>query len=222
MPKKINVKFRGNRRVSGGSEDNNTSVVSPPVVPTTPVPDTGGVANKNEVDYDFTKLRWWIPTFHEIGIFLLFIFLTYWVIQIYQYNKVETNIIQNSRCYRDKHSIKEGGIQYVTATNARNEPLYTVGYNLSGKQTSLECACNTGNIMNTFNGIPIYDMSTNSISKNTTKQCSCDSDLLGASPNVYYNGYPDIVKFMNSTSSSTAQDLNKDNTIDRSYFLGGK
>ena len=172
-------------------------------------------------NFDFTNPEWWIPGLHEIGIFTLAVFLTYWVFQIYQYNTVETKIIQTSRCYKDKQSIKAGGIQFASATNARNEPLYTIGYNLSGKQTSLECACNKGDIMNTFTNIPVYDLSNNSITKNTTKQCSCDSDLLTASPNVYYSGYPSIVKFMNSASSSTATDINTDNTIDRTFFLGG-
>lgn len=178
---------------------------------------TGGIGK-----FDITNFKWWIPSWHEFGIFALAVFLTYWVIQIYQYSNVETKIMRESRCYKDKHSIKAGGTQYVTATNAQNLPLYSVGYNISGKQMSLECACKEGDIVNTFKNIPTYDLSNNSVSKVATKQCNCDSDLLSASPNVYFTGYPGIVKFMNTASASSANNLSNDPSIDTSYFLPTK
>ena len=170
--------------------------------------------------YDITKFGWWIPSRYEIAIFVLAVFLTYWVIQIYQYNTVETKIIQESRCYKDKHAVKSGGTQFVTATNAQNAPLYTVGYNLSGKQASIECACNSGDIVNTFENIPVYDFKNNSVVNDNSKQCHCDSDLLAVSPNIYFNGYPGIVKFMNTAVVS--KDPTHDSSVDTSYFLPTK
>lgn len=179
---------------------------------------TGGVKSSIGI-FEFTNWKWWIPSKHELAIFILAVFLTYWVVQTYQYNSVETKLIRESRCYKDKHSIKAGGTQYVTATNSQNLPLYNVGYNLSGKQVNIECACKEGDIVNTFKNIPIYDLSNNSVSKSTTKQCNCDSDLLSASPNIYYNGYPGIVKFMNTATSASSADLSNDPSIDTSFFL---
>jgi len=187
---------------------------------------TGGSAQPLPVDggkvgqFDITNPSWWIPSLHEIAIFVFAVFLTYWVIQIYQYNTVETKIIQESRCYKNKHAIKAGGIQYATATNAQNQPLYSVGYNLSGKQVNISCACNEGDIVNTFKNIPVYDFTNNSITITPAKQCSCDSDLLSASPNVYFNGYPGIVKFMNTASVS--KNVGHDPNIDTSFFLPTK
>ena len=172
--------------------------------------------------FNITNIGWWIPDFWELVIFALAVFLTYWVIQTYQYNSVELKLMNESRCYKDKHSLKAGGIQYATATNSQNLPLYTVGYNLSGKQTTLECACNKGDIVNTFKNIPTYNLLNNSVTKVSEKQCNCDTDLLSASPNIYYNGYPGIVKFMNTASASKSTDLSNDPTIDTSYFLPTK
>ena len=180
----------------------------------------GGVVDR----FDITKASWWWPDIVEICVFICAVFLTYWVIQIYQYNTVETKLIKESRCYKDKHSIKSG-IEYVTATNAQNKPLYKVGYNLSGKQSTLECACNKGEIVNNFKNIPMYDLANNSVTKVDVKQCTCDSDLLSASPNIYFNGYPGIVKFMNTATNSTKTDssqLSNDPSIDTSYFLPTK
>jgi hypothetical protein len=170
--------------------------------------------------FDITNPSWWIPSTHEIAIFVLAVFLTYWVIQIYQYNTVETKIIQESRCYKNKHAIKAGGVQYATATNAQNAPLYTVGYNLSGNQVSLECACKNGDIVNNFKNIPMYDFTNNSVTNTASKQCNCDTDLFSASPNVYFTGYPGIVKFMNTASVS--KNVMNDQNIDTSYFLPTK
>ena len=180
--------------------------------------DAGSITGR----FEFTKLQWWIPTFKELALFILAIFLTYWVIQIYQYNNVETKIVKESRCYRDKHAVKAGGTEYVTATNAQNLPLYRVGYNLSGKQMTLECACNQGDIVNTFKNIPVYNLSNNSISRGNEKQCNCDSDLLSESQNIYFTGYPGIVKFMNTAAGSSSNDLTNDPSIDTTYFLPTK
>jgi hypothetical protein len=167
--------------------------------------------------FDISNLKWWIPKPEEILIFACFVFLTYWLSTIYKYNTVENQVIQTSRCYADNHALKAGNQQYATATNARNAPLYTVSYNLAAKQSSLECACNSGTTVNTFTNIPIFDLTTNSVTIVPQKQCTCDTALLSASPNVYFTGYPGIVKFMN-TASISANPLDDPN-IDTTYFL---
>jgi len=164
---------------------------------------------------DISSLEWWMPeSWHEFLIFLLAVFLTYWVIQIFQYNLVENKLIANSRCYKNNHSIKSG-MQSVTASNSQNKPIYRIDYNLSSKQTGVECACNQGPAIHNLT-IPVYDMMNNSISI-VKKQCSCDTPLLSASPNIYFNGYPGLVKFMNTASISN--NVLNDPNIDTSYFL---
>ena len=165
--------------------------------------------------YDITNIKWWQPSnWQEVAIFILAIFLTYWVVQIYQYNTVQNELIKNSRCYKNKHAVT-AGVQYVTAKNADNKPLYTVGYNLTSKQTSIDCGCKDGTVMNKFS-IPVYDLSTNSVSV-VDKQCACDSPLLSASANIYYDGYPGLIRFMNTASVS--KNIQNDPTIDTSFFL---
>ena len=128
-------------------------------------------------------------------------------------------MVQTSRCYKSNHTLKDGAIQYVTATNARNSPLYTVSYNIPAKETSIECACNSGTTVNTFTNIPIYDFTANNVSILTEKQCQCDTPLLASSPNVYFSGYPDLVRFMNtaSVSNNPQNDPNVDTTFFTSY-----
>ena len=167
--------------------------------------------------FDLNNIMWWKPSWHEILIFSIAVFFTYWVISIYQYNLVQNKVIQNSRCYKNKQAVKSGGVQYATATNAQNQPMYTVAYNLAGKQTSIECACNTGDVVNNFNNIPVFDLTNNAVTILPTKQCSCDSALLSASPNVYFTGNNGIVKFMNTASVS--KNPLTDVMIDKSYFL---
>jgi hypothetical protein len=95
--------------------------------------------------------------------------------------------------------------------------LYTVGYDLPGKQVSIECACKEGNVVNNFTNIPVFDLTNNAITVVPSKQCSCDSALLSASPNIYFNGYPGIVKFMNTASVSKKP--SDDPAVDTTYFL---
>jgi hypothetical protein len=171
----------------------------------------GGKVNPGNI----TSLEWWMPeNWHEFLIFLLAVFLTYWVIQIFQYNLVENKIIKNSRCYKNNHAL-QSGTQYVVASNAQNKPLYRVSYNMASKQTSIDCACHSGPALHALT-IPVYDLVNNSISV-VKKQCSCDQPLLSASPNIYFSGYPGIVKFMNTASIS--KNVLSDPTIDTSYFL---
>jgi hypothetical protein len=174
------------------------------------IPKIGGVGPA-----DITSIAWWMPeSWHEFAIFILAVFLTYWVIQIYQYNLVENKIVKNSRCYANNHSLASG-IQYVIGANSQNKPIYKVGYNMTSKQTSVDCACNSGPVLHHLS-IPVYDMTNNAVSV-VNKQCSCDAPLLANSPNIYFNGYPGLVKFMNTASVSN--NPIGDPNIDTSYFL---
>ena len=179
----------------------------------------GAIVDGGVGRFEITNIKWWIPSWQEFFIFIIAAGLTYWLITIYQYNVIENKVVQNSRCYKSNNALKDGAIQYVTATNARNSPLYTVSYNIPAKETSVECACNSGTTVNTFNNIPIYDFTANNVSILTEKQCQCDTALLASSPNVYYNGYPDLVRFMNtaSVSSNPQNDPNVDTTFFTTY-----
>ena len=185
------------------------------------VSDSGSGGNKSErlaELFNITEISWWWPAgWHEILIFVIAVIITYWIYTIYRFNQVESKVVTESRCYANNHALKSGNIQFVTATNARNAPLYKLSYNLASKQTNLDCACGSGTTINKFNNIPVYDLSTNRVSRTATLQCSCDTDLLSASPNIYYTGYPGLVKFMNTASIST--NPNDDPNIDTSYFL---
>jgi len=167
--------------------------------------------------FNLTSIGWWIPSGHEIFIFLISIILLFILVMLFHYNSIQNRVKKESRCLRENKEKTASGVYTVTATNSRNKPLYRVGYNLGAKQYSLECACNPGDVVNTFKNIHVYDMHTNSVQTVTEKQCQCDSYLMDdASGQVYYTGYPGLVQFMNSTTQLSSSDLQKEANV--SFF----
>lgn len=136
---------------------------------------------------------WW-PTLHEFLVFACLVSILAFVMYLFHYNSIQREV-QKSRCYKLQDTSNSLGQYTVTAKNARNEDLYRVNYDLDAKIYSLECACPTGDVTNTFREIPIYDLA-NQTDRTLDKSCQCNKLLSGIGDTVYFAGYPGITRFM--------------------------
>jgi hypothetical protein len=139
-----------------------------------------------------------LPTTFEFIVFLIIVLLFFLVIALFHHSSIQKLVRKTSRCLADKSKYRVAGKYTVTATTAKNEPLYTVGYDFNAKTTSVECACKEGETVNTFRNIDTYNLRTRQPEMISQKACSCDSFLLEPGQKVYYNGYPGLVRYMNS------------------------
>lgn len=145
----------------------------------------------------------WIPSspsgfVTEIVTFGVICALLYFLIEFFHNNSIQTELRKKSRCIRSKEVGRKGGQYVVNVVNKDNQKLYTVGYDLSSREVSVECACPEGKVANTFNNIPIYNLNTLTTEKIKEKLCACDQSYYRPGESVYYTGYPSLVSFMNS------------------------
>jgi hypothetical protein len=159
------------------------------------------------------------PTsFTEVLLFGVSLISVYLIGVLLFYNSVQMSVKKTSRCYRDKQAVTSSGTFTATATNQRNEPLYTVGYNMASKSFSVDCACPAGSVANTYPNIDIYNISTQQANRIDNKMCSCDKQYYApAYDSIYYTGYPGVTRFMNSAAqiSDSSQVTSK---ADTSFF----
>ena len=143
-----------------------------------------------------------MPSLAEVAIFM-FIFITMIILlRLYHYSSAKRLVYKNSRCYKNKQRGSLGGKYIVSAVNANNEKLYDVAYDIPAKQFQVSCECEPGKVVNTFKDIYVYNLSTNSSEKINTKICQCKNDLK-SDGHTYYQGYPGIVRYMNSKGKDT-------------------
>ena len=161
-------------------------------------------------------LSWWTPSLHEFGMFVAVITTLFIIASLFHYNSVQVRVKKESRCLREKNSIKSNGIYVATAANKHNDPLYKVGYNMAAKSYSVECACKEGNVANTFPNINVYNLSTQTVQQIDQKLCSCEKQYLAPTDSVYFSGYPGVVRFMNSAASKNGAKALQ--TSDVSFF----
>lgn len=124
-------------------------------------------------------------------VFLLFV--------LFYNHSIERDVRKNSRCKRERDLGKVGGTYIVQAMNASRDPLYKVSYDLTGKQTRLECACKPGDVGNTFRNIPLFNMGSRKTDIIETKHCGCEVAYDQPGSSVYYEGYPSLVSHMRTS-----------------------
>lgn len=158
------------------------------------------------------------PDIYELLVFVVFISAIYMISALYFYSSVQSRVKSESRCMRDKQSVSSNGVFTVTASNQRNEPLYTVGYNMSAKSYAVECSCPAGEVTNTYPNIDVFDLNTQQAHRIDSKVCACDKQYY--SPNfdsIYYSGYPGVKRFMN-TASLYSNSTDVQTKADSSFF----
>lgn len=143
-----------------------------------------------------------IPTLPEFFTFVVIFILVFLLVALFHNNSIQTAVRKNSRCLRAKEIGRTKGQYVVKALNKNNQELYQVGYDLSTRETTLQCACPEGKVANTFHNIPMYNLRTNMVQKVKEKSCACDQTYYVPGESVYYTGYPGLVSFMNSEDTS--------------------
>jgi hypothetical protein len=148
----------------------------------------------------FNKVRSlpFMPTWVEVVIFAVMFVLLWVIFALFHHNSIQARVRKNSRCLRAKEIGRAGGQYVVRAMNQNNQELYQVGYDLTTRETTLQCACPEGKVPNTFSEIPIYNMNTMTSQTVKEKSCACDQSYYRPGERVYYSGYPGLVSFMNS------------------------
>lgn len=139
----------------------------------------------------------------EIFLFIVTMSMLLLIIVLFHYSSVQRYVKKNSRCVRERSQGKKQGTYIVQAMNEKNEPMYKVTYTPSAKQYALDCACEKGNVVNTFDNIKIYDMRNphNPIRNVNNQICSC-SKMVEPVGDTYYTGYPDLLRFMYNGDAS--------------------
>lgn len=116
--------------------------------------------------------------------------------RLIHYTNIRKNVKEHSRCLREKANNKSGKYM-VYAKNPRNEPMYSVAYDMQGGTWNLNCTCKDGDVANEFKNIPIYNFKNPANpTMYTDKSCKCEKDYT-QSTNIYYDGAPGIIRFMN-------------------------
>lgn len=159
--------------------------------------------NPNSLMSSILTFKFWAPDFPEISIFILFIMILFFTLILFHYGEVQRHVAK-SRCALQTKS-KVSGIYSVSAVNANNDKLYHVDYNFDAKTFNVECDCDEGDVVNTFKNINTYDLKSNrgtdSI-KVIDKACNCTKYYDSEYDNVYYNGEPGLIRFMNQKDIS--------------------
>lgn len=147
-------------------------------------------------------IKFWIPDLIELSIFCLFIAIIFFTLLLFHYGEIQRRVAK-SRCASQLNT--SSGIYSVYATNATNDKLFHIDYNLDGKVFNIECDCDKGDFNNKFSNINTYDLKSNKGDKSIIsidKYCNCSKSLDSPTDNVYYNGDPGLVRFMNQNDTS--------------------
>ena len=136
----------------------------------------------------------WFPSTWELLLFgLIYALIIIWMILLY-YSDIQNDVINNSRCYKDKNKYKYGNNYKVVAYDPYNNPLYSVEYNLADKKYATYCECEKGDNVNKFD-VQTWSFNSKKPEK-IEKMCQCSRNYNMEETNVYYKGYPELVRYM--------------------------
>ena len=137
----------------------------------------------------------------EVFLFIVLGTLIIMVVRILHYSSIRKRVQAESRCARERNLSRQG--RYVVeVSNSRKEPMYKITYDLGARQYYIECNCEKGSVVNTFEKIKVRDVRHPSQpDRKVQKICACNTDLVTGTTQYYY-GNPDIVRYMKSDDSS--------------------
>lgn len=141
-------------------------------------------------------------TKYEISEVLLNFFFTTLVIiitVIIYWDSINGQVTSNSRCKRQLNIINNLSGEYlINARDKNNRDLFNITYNMGSRDVSIECACNTGDVINNFSGIPVKDIKNNR-DLDVKKDCMCDKYYdTDMGSEIIYDGEPGILRYINS------------------------
>lgn len=110
-----------------------------------------------------------------------------------------SKIAKKTRCYVPNSRNKK---IKIVAKDFNDQPMYNIKYDLKRKSSSVNCACDPGNVMNVFKDIKVRRLDT---FEDTTveKTCACNEkfDMLNQL-STYYYGTPGLVRYMKTNDDS--------------------
>lgn len=128
----------------------------------------------------------------------LFIILFFVITIIVYWDTINSQVAKTSRCKRQLDmASKVSGIYTVKASDKNNKPLYNISYDLVQYNTNVECACDAGTLMNSFDNIPVRNMRNNTDTF-ISKKCNCDKyyEVGYNNEKVNFDGDPGIVRYI--------------------------
>ena len=118
------------------------------------------------------------------------------LIYLIHYHMIQREVRRTSRCLRLKDRHSAGGVYTLDALNENSDRLYNITYDLTAKTSTIDCACPAGNVVNHFKQIPYYDMKEQQTRLVDDKMCSCDSLYDDPRDQVFFEGAPGLVRYM--------------------------
>ena len=154
----------------------------------------------------------------EVILFILLLTAIYILTALTFYNDIQLKINTSSQCYLAKKAITSTGAFIGTAQNGTGNPLYRVSYDMPSKTYSVDCACKSGPVTNTYENIDVYNLETRQTMRIPQKICKCDKQYyVPGYDSIYFSGYPGVTRFMNSASTiGNASDVQTQ--ADTSFF----
>ena len=143
---------------------------------------------------------------YYIGEFLLnlfFVILVIIITVIIYWDTINNMVSSKSRCKRQLNIINNTNGEYlINARDKNNNKLFNISYNISAKSTNVECDCNEGDVVNTFENINVRNLRTNT-DTTINKTCSCDKyyDTGAGGLEILYDGEPGIIRYMNTNDN---------------------
>jgi hypothetical protein len=141
----------------------------------------------------------------QVALFVVVVAVVVLMVYLLHFNAIRAEVRRSSRCLRLNDAHKEGVIETVTAVNDLGKPLYNITYNMDAKQATVDCACPTGNVINHFQGVPFYDLKQQVARKVEDKTCACDSSYDDVREDIFFEGVPGLVRFMQNADTSYFQ-----------------
>ena len=141
----------------------------------------------------------------EVLTFLSMIMLISIIVILFHFSAIQQRVRNTSRCYKQKMEVNLQG-KYTATAQSDITPVYKITYDFPAKQTTLECACPSGNVTNEFTNIPYFDLKTKSATR-VQQYCQCDKDY--ESHQLIYTGYPNVIQYMYNPDDPTFQSFFK-------------
>lgn len=145
----------------------------------------------------------WLPSISELVLFVVFITVLIIMIFMIHYHLIQKRVQKESRCIREMEQYAHGSEYDIIMADKRNNDLYKLTYNFDTKQTTINCACPDGKVINHFTNIPYYDIRNNVSRKLDDFNCYCDKAYDEPDMSLYYKGHPGLIRYYQNTKDTS-------------------
>lgn len=136
-------------------------------------------------------------TIYEFFLNILFIFLTLIISTLIYWDTINKRVAKTSRCKKQNDLYdKLKGIFTLNVKDKSGDKLFNINYDFDKKIESIECACDNGNLSNTFKDIPIKILKTNENTYSKELFCKCDKLYEYKQDDTILEGNPGLIRYM--------------------------